>query len=165
MIDATSKTEEAIANIYNKYGNMIYRLSYTYLHSAPDAEDIVQDTLIAYMKNSQTFSGAEHEKAWLMRVAINLCKNKLKSHWRKTVEIPDTLQADEIPEEEMEVLSAVQKLPVKYREVVHLFYYEGYSTSDISTILDKKESTVRSLLHRSRKALKNLLEGAYDFEE
>lgn len=129
-----------------------------------DSEDVLQDTMLSLIKNKPVFSNSDHEKAWLMRVAINLCKNKLKSSWFRTVALPEDLPGEGITEEESEVLNAVNKLPIKYREVVHLFYYEGYSTLEISALLQKKDSTVRSLLHRSREFLKKTLKGAYDFE-
>lgn len=165
MPDVSLRTDETIEHALKVYGNTILRLSYSYLHNLSDAEDILQDTLLSLMKNKPVFSSQEHEKSWLMRVAINLCKNKLKSSWFKTVQIPEDLQSESIADEESEVLEAVYNLPVKYREVVHLFYYEGYSTYEISSLLQKKESTVRSLLHRSRKLLKKSLKGEYDFDE
>ncbi len=165
MPDVSLRTDETVVHALKVYGNPILRLSYSYLRNLSDAEDVLQDTLLSLMRNKPVFSSPEHEKAWLMRVAINLCKNKLKSSWLKTVEIPENLQAETIADEESAVLEAVHNLPVKYREVIHLFYYEGYSTFDISSLLKKKESTVRSLLHRSREMLKKALKGAYEFAE
>jgi RNA polymerase sigma-70 factor (ECF subfamily) len=163
--DVSLRTDETVVHALKVYGSTILRLSYSYLHNLSDAEDVLQDTLLSLIKNTPVFSSSEHEKAWLMRVAINLCKNKLKSSWYKTVEIPDDLQAEGFAEEASEVLEAVQKLPIKYREVIHLFYYEGYSTFEIASFLHKKDSTVRSLLHRSREMLRKALKGAYDFDE
>lgn len=165
MPDVSLRTDETVAHALKVHGNTILRLSYSYLRNLSDAEDVLQDTLLSLMRNKPAFSSSEHEKAWLMRVAINLCKNKLKSSWFKTVEIPENLQTENITDEGSEVLEAVQNLPVKYREVIHLFYYEGYSTYEISSLLEKKESTVRSLLHRSREILKRALKGEYDFDE
>ena len=165
MPDVSLRTDEAVVHALKTYGNTILRLSYSYLHNLSDSEDILQDTLLSLIHNEPCFSSPEHEKAWLMRVAINLCKNKLKSSWFKTVEIPEDFPDDGMADDESEVLEAVNRLPVKYREVVHLFYYEGYSTFKISSLLRKKESTIRSLLHRSREMLKTSLKGAYDFDE
>jgi RNA polymerase sigma factor (sigma-70 family) len=165
VLDVSLRTDETVVHALKTYGNTIIRLAYSYLHNLSDAEDILQDTLLSLIKNKPVFSSQEHEKAWLMRVAINLCKNKLKSSWFHTVEIPENLESEGITEEESEVLHAVRNLPLKYREVVHLFYYEGYSTLEISSLLQKKEATIRSLLHRSRKMLKKALKGAYDFDE
>jgi RNA polymerase sigma factor (sigma-70 family) len=165
VVDVSLRTDETVVHALTTYGNAILRLSYSYLHNLSDAEDILQDTLVSLMKNEPTFSSPEHEKAWLMRVAINLCKNKLKSSWFRTVVIPDDYPIEGIDHEESEVMDAVLRLPVKYREVTHLFYYEGYSTAEIASFLQKNEATIRSLLHRSRKLLKNTLKGVYDFEE
>ena len=165
MHDVALGKDETVEQALKVYGNTILRLSYSYLRNLSDAEDVLQDTLLSLMRNKPVFSSSEHEKAWLMRVAINLCKNKLKSSWFKTVEIPENLQAVSIADEESVVMEAVHNLQIKYREVIHLFYYEGYSTIEISSLLQKKESTVRSLLHRSREMLKNTLKGEYDFNE
>lgn len=165
MTDVSLHAEGTAEYALQVYGNMILRLSYSYLHNLSDAEDILQDTLLSLMRNKPFFFSQEHEKAWLIRVAINLCKNKLKSSWFKTVKIPEDQQAESITDKGSEVLDAVLILPVKYREVIHLYYYEGYSTSEISSLLQKKESTVRPLLHRARVMLKKTLKGAYDFDE
>lgn len=165
MPNGSKCTDERVVHALKKYGNTILRLSYSYLHSISDAEDVLQDTLLNLIKSKPVFSSLEHEKAWLMRVAINLSKNKLKSSWLKTIEIPENLKAENIADEELDVLEAVHNLPIKYREVIHFFYYEGYSTSEISSLLEKKESTVRSLLFRARGILKKKLKGEYDFHE
>ena len=104
------------------------------------------------------------QKAWLFRVAINLCKDKLrykKSHG--TDELKETL-AEEKRADLTFVWDAVKSLPVKYREAIHLFYYEGYSIKEIASILQRKESTIRSDLRRGREKLKNILKEEYDFE-
>lgn len=165
MPNVSTDMEETVVHALKTYGNTLLRLAYSYLNNLSDAEDVLQDTLLSLMRNKLVFSSPEHEKAWLMRVAINLCKNKLKSSWFKTVEIPENLQTESTLDIKSEVLEAVHNLPIKYREVVHLFYYEGYATLEISSLLQKKESTVRSLLHRSRKMLKKVLKGAYEFDE
>lgn len=165
VLDVSLRTDETVVHALEVYGNTILRLSYSYLHNISDAEDILQETLLKLIRNQPAFESEEHQKAWLMRVAINLCKNKLKSSWFKTVAIPEHYEAEALSEEESDVLTAVNELPLKYREVVHLFYYEGYSTIEIASILDKKEATIRSLLHRARKQLEKSLKGACDFDE
>lgn len=157
--------DEIVVHALKEYGNTILRLSYSYLHSISDAEDVLQDTLLNLIKSKPVFLSPEHEKAWLMRAAINLSKNKLKSAWLKTMVIPEDLKTESITDEELEVLEAVHNLPIKYREVIHLFYYEGYSTTEVSSLLQKKESTVRSLLFRARGILKKKLKGENDFYE
>lgn len=128
-----------------------------------DAEDILQDTLLKYMQSAPVFENAQHEKAWLLCVASNLCKNKLSyNKIRENDELLETLTAEE-REDLSFVWNAVKKLPEKYREAIHLYYEEGYSTREISRILNRRESTVRSDLKRGRERLKEILKEEYDF--
>lgn len=150
--------------ILDSYGNSILRYAYSYLHNMSDAEEVLQDTLIQFIKTAPSFENREHEKAWLMRVAANLSKNRIKyNSFRDTDELNKELAAEN-REDLSFVWEAVKGLAVKYREVIHLFYYEGYSTAQIAKILKKNESTVRSDLHRGREKLKELLKEEYDFE-
>lgn len=162
-----SRTEEINATavrILNLYENDILRMAYSYLHNMEDAEDIVQDTVICYWQKAPQNMDMEKEKAWLLTVASNLSKNKIRyKKLRKADELLDTL-AQEEREDLSFVWEAVKTLPVKYREAVHLFYYEGYSTRDIAQILHRNESSVRSDLRRGREQLKKILKEAYDFE-
>ena len=154
------RAEEAL----DTYGTSIYRLAYSYLHSACDAEDILQDTLVQLLRAAPVFQSPAHEKAWLLRVAGNLSKNRLAyNRIRSTDELRDTLAAEE-REDLSFVWDAVRALPVHYREVIHLFYHEGYSTAQIAKILNRRESTVRSHLRRGRDKLRELLKGRDDLE-
>ncbi|MBD9218714.1 MAG: sigma-70 family RNA polymerase sigma factor [Clostridiales bacterium] len=166
--DCTDKNTTVVSAraeyIINTYGNSIMRLAYSYLHNMSDAEDILQETLIKYVKTAPKFENDSHEKAWLMTVAANLSKNKIDyNRIRTTDELQDTLVAEE-REDLSFVWEAVKQLPTKYSEVIHLFYYEGYSTADTAKILGRNEATVRSDLSRARKQLKDILKEAYDFE-
>lgn len=162
-----SRTEEINATavrILNLYENDILRMAYSYLHNMEDAEDIVQDTVICYWQKAPENMDMAKEKAWLLTVASNLSKNKIRyKKLRKTDELLDTF-AQEEREDLSFVWEAVKSLPVKYREAVHLFYYEGYPTRDIAQILHRNESSVRSDLRRGREQLKKILKEAYDFE-
>ena len=130
-----------------------------------DAEDILQDTLIRYLKTLPHFENQDHEKAWLLRVAANLSKNRIQYNTlRKTDELDETLAAEH-REDLSFVWDAVKALPENYREAVHLFYYEGYSTVQIADMLGKKEATIRSDLYRGRAKLKEVLKEVYDFAE
>ena len=151
--------------LLKEYGNSILRLAYSYLHHINDAEDVLQDTIIQYIRNSPSFESSTHEKAWLIRVAINISKNKIISKKRReTLELDESLFVEE--EKDLKfVWDAVKGLPSKYSEVIHLFYHEGYTTAQIAKILSKNESTVRSLLHRGREKLKVILKEMYDFHE
>ena len=149
--------------LLDRYGNSILRLAYSYLHNMADAEEVVQDTLVQLLKETPAFHDETHEKAWCLRVAGNLAKNRIKYN---QVRDADELNEELVSEERDDlsfVWEAVKALPVKYREVVHLFYHEGYSTAEIARILDRKETTVRSDLSRGREQLKTVLKEAYDF--
>lgn len=166
----TAAAERAAINeragyILDTYGDSILRYAYSYLHNMSDAEDILQDTLIQYLKTGPVFENAAHEKAWLLRVAANLRKNRLDyNSIRKTDELNEELAADERGDLSF-VWEAVKSLPVKYREVIHLFYHEGCSVREISNILKRPEATVRSDLHRGRERLREILREEYDFDE
>lgn len=152
------KLNQRATALLDQYGEHILRLAYSYLHNQSDAEDILQDTLIQYLRTSPTLESPAHEKAWLLRVAGNLSKNLLRAQgYRQADQLEETLVAQE-REDLSYVWEAVKALPVPYREAIHLFYYEGYSTAQIARILDQKESTVRSRLKRGREKLKPLLE-------
>lgn len=147
-----------------EYGNSILRLAYTYLHNYSDAEEIVQDTLIQFLRTAPRLGSAEHEKAWLLHVAANLSKNRIAyNKVRAADELSETLAAEE-REDLSFVWDAVKELPANYREAVHLYYEEGYATAEIAHILGRKESTVRSDLRRARIQLKEVLKEVYDFE-
>ena len=147
------------------YGNNVLRLAYAYLHNMNDAEEILQDTLIQFLKTAPTLDSPKHEKAWLLRVAANLSKNRIDYNQRR---LADELN-EELVAEEREDLSfvweEVKALPINQREAVHLFYYEGYTTAEIGKMLGRRESTVRSDLRRGRARLQGVLKEAYDFDE
>ncbi|MEA4892574.1 MAG: sigma-70 family RNA polymerase sigma factor [Peptococcaceae bacterium] len=161
----SAQINEEAGRLMTAYGNSILRLAYSYLHHMSDAEDVLQDTLIQFLRAQPQFETAAHEKAWLLRVAINISKNKITyNNIRKTDELSETLAANET-EDLSFVWDAVKQLPPKYSEVVHLFYHEGYSTAQIASLLSKKDATVRSLLQRARIKLKDVLKEVYDFGE
>lgn len=156
--------QQKAASLLDLYGNSILRLAYSYLHNLSDAEDILQDTLVQYLKTRPVLESPAHEKSWLLTVAANLSKNRISyNQVRQADELQEELVAEE-REDLSFVWEAVKELPEKYREVIHLFHYEGYSTAQIAKILGRKESTVRSDLRRGRQRLKEILKEAYDFE-
>ena len=148
--------------LLDRYGQSVLRLSYAYLHNMSDAEEILQDTLVQFLKTSPVFDSPDHEKAWLLRVASNLCKNRLIYDRRRRADpLSETLAQEDRPDLSF-VWEAVKALPVHQREVVHLFYHEGFATAEIARIVGRKESTVRSDLHRARLRLKEILKEGYD---
>lgn len=154
---------EQAERMLNDYGNSVLRLAYSYLHNMADAEEVLQDTLIQFLKTGPSLETKKYEKAWLLRVAANLSKNRIKYNTlRQADELMEELTADERDDLSF-VWEAVKALPEKYREVIHLFYHEGYQTAQIAKILGMKEATVRSNLARGREKLKTVLKEAYDF--
>jgi len=136
----------------------LYRAALAIMKGRADAEDIVQDVFVKYMEKQPQFESYTHEAAWLMRVTINCCRSRLRSSWWKMrVPLLDIYPARD--EGQRDVVSAVLSLPVKYRMVIHLFYYEGYTTREISEITVQKESTVRQQLTRARRMLGEELGG------
>jgi RNA polymerase sigma-70 factor (ECF subfamily) len=128
-----------------------------------DAEDITQEIFLKLIEKPRTFESSEHEKAWLIRVAVNLCKDRLKMSWfRKTVKLDECIYGT--TPEKREILYAVMKLPVKYRSIIFMFYYENYSIKEIAEIMGIKEGTVGSRLHRARNLLKNKLKEDFEYE-
>lgn len=161
-------TNADISRLAEKYGDMIYRLSFSYTKNQADAEDTVQDVFVKLMERLPKFESEEHEKAWIIRVTINACKNKLKAFWRRETsplaDSPEPYKNDAYIVESP-VLEAVMTLPAIYRTAVYLYYYEGYKSSEIASILNKRESSVRSILHRARAQLKIILKEDCDFEQ
>lgn len=149
---------ENIHNAVLKYSTSIIRLAFTYVKNISDAENIAQETFLAYVMTKLIFETNEHEKAWLIRVAINKSKNHLKASWfRRNKPLTDDLSY--LPKEESEVLEKVLALDRKYRLPIHLYYYEGYSIKEIAHILQTKPTTIGTRISRGRKILQELLGG------
>ena len=162
-------TDEYINDILNKYAAALIKIAFTYLKSIPDAEDIVQEVYLSLMKRGQGFETDEHEKAWLIRVTINKCKNHLRSAWIRHQAVLEDELSDQsmdslVTQEENEVLTEVLGLPMKYRTVIHLYYYENYSIEEIAGILKRSTGTIGTWLSRGRKQLKARLNGGFEYE-
>lgn len=139
---------------YNKYIKMVYCTAFAYFKNKSDAEDIASEVFIKYFTSSKEFNDEQHEKAWLMRVTINRCKDIMKSfRVRNTVPFEE---ASEICRnaDERSVYNAVMELPKKYRIVIHLYYFEGYTTKEIAEMYGKSDSAIRARLSRARKMLR-----------
>ena len=145
--------------LVDTYSDLILRLSYTYLKSTEDAKDICQTVFLRLLEKPRGFESPEHERAWIIRAAVNLCKDQLKSHWRRTTVDLEAARAVPAPEaEEGSLLAAVNLLPPKYRTVIYLYYYEGYSANEIAQLLGEKPATVATKLSRGREKLRTHLE-------
>ncbi len=148
------KTAEEIVN---RYENLLYRAALTITQNREDALDMVQETFIKWITSRPEFQSDEHEKAWLLRVVMNLSRNLVSSAaHRLSCELLDIYPAE--TEEEEGIMEEVLRLPEDYREIIYLYYYEGYNTEEIARILNLNVSTVRTKLSRGRGRLKRMLE-------
>ena len=160
-------TKDYISDLLDKYIDMVLRIAYTYLKNRADAEDIVQDVFLRIIDKKPSFNDESHEKSWLIRATINMCKNKVNMFWNKNKCSIDDVQEFAVSDKyntDTSVFQAVMALGEKYRVVVYMYYYEGYSTPEIANVIGKSETTIRSLLHRARNKLKDMLKEDYDFE-
>ena len=149
---------DSAAAVLSRYADMVYRLAFARTKSLYDADDILQEVFLRYIRSAPDFQEEEHCRAWLIRTTVNCSKTLLMSAWfRKTVPLDDTLVAE--MRETGEVYDAVLRLPKAYRTVVHLYYYEGYSVAEIGGLLGCKEATVKTRLHRARNLLRDTLKG------
>lgn len=162
MGNTSPGTVDGVTKAIEKYADMVRRICLLYRIRDADVEDVFQEVFLRLLQHGREFESEEHEKAWLCRVAINQCKDFHKSFFRKNVSSLDEM---DIPAEgpvESEVIQEVLALPQKYRSVIYLFYYEGYTAWEIARILHRTENTVYSRLHRARAILKERLR---DFED
>ena len=145
---------------------MVRRICMIHLKNYEDAEDIFQTVFLKYVLRSEPFDSPEHEKAWIIRVTVNACRDLLKSFFRsRTVALDQLIEKpQDMPEDHSDILEAVLELPARFRDVVYLHYYEGYSAPEIGRILKKNTNTVYTLLARARQLLKTRLEGVIEDE-
>lgn len=147
---------EEFTAVFQQYRNLVFSIAYSYCKNVADANDITQETFISYLKADNNFENEEHRKAWLIRVTINKCKTLLVSPWfQRTIPLDDTYPF--VDRDDSELFYVVMALPRKYRIVIHLHYYVGYSTKEIAKILSVGESAVRVRLFRAREKLKVIL--------
>ncbi|MGN0581041.1 MAG: RNA polymerase sigma factor [Ruminococcus sp.] len=154
---------------FEHFGNTVLRAAFSHTGNMSEAEDITQDVFLSLHLNPVRFNGDEHLKAWLLRAAVNRCRNYHKSRRVRGRIALDDIGEDKLSypfsNEETELLEVVMSLPEKYSSVIHLYYYEGYSIREIADILEKNENTVSSLLQRARKKMKIQLEEEDSYEE
>ena len=151
-------SKDKVALIYNRHFDMVYRVCFAYLKNQADTEDAVSDVFVKLLKTNTAFENDRHEKAWLTRTAVNLCKDRLKSWWHKREPIDGEVAAENSGFEIDETLQVVLRLPLRYKDVIVLHYYEGYKTDEIAEILRRPHSTIRNHLSEARKLLKGVLE-------
>ena len=158
------RSEQEVSRAVEQYADMVRRLCMIHLKNHADTEDIFQTVFLKYALSSVLFESAEHEKAWILRVTVNACKDLLKNFFRsRTVSLDDIMEQPAVmPQDHREVLEAVLSLPAKYKDAVYLHYYEGYTAPEISRILGKNVNTVYTILNRSKQLLREKLGGEED---
>ena len=151
--------EKEFEEKYNSYGSMLYKIAFLYLNSASDAEDVLQEVFSKYLLTRKDFNNKEHEKAWFIRTTQNYCLDTLRKSERKNLDIDDLsviTQPDNDTKQDIE--RSIIALPPKYKIVIFLHYYSGYSVEEISRILKIGKSAVKKRLQRGREMLKLRLE-------
>lgn len=159
-----NEDREYFSEVYGRYADTVYRLGLVWLNNRADAEDMTADLFVKLMSRPRTgFTGEEHEKAFVIRSAINLCKDRLRRRKFRQESYDDgILRYMETPEE-IGLMEEIMALPPKYRTVIYLHYCQGYTAGETAKLLGLKESTVRSQLTRGREKLKaQLNEGGFN---
>lgn len=147
--------DEEFCALVEREKNSVYRLAYSYCRE--EADDIFQEVFLRYLKARPAFPDEDRERAWFLKVTANLCKSHLRSPWNRCMA---ALEADmPAPErEESGMVELVDRLPPKYRAVIHLYYYEGYSAKECAALLGLTETAVQTRLQRGREKLRQMLE-------
>ena len=170
MTGSKSAPDRDPERLVRDYADLVLRVCYTYLRSTADAEDVCQDTLVKLLLREESFHDPGHERAWVVRVAINACRNLLRDRGAHptvgldAVAEPAVAQApgeDALRQRDERVLGAVMALPLPQREAVYLHYYEGYSLKEIGRLLEIPAATAGTRLARGREKLKSILEDDY----
>lgn len=158
------RSEQEVNRAIERYADTVRRICFVHLKNRADTEDIFQTVFVKYLLHGEPFASEEHERAWIIRVTLNACKDLLKSFFRsRTVPLEElTDRAMPAETEQRKVLQAVLALPVPYRDVIYLHYYEGYTAPEIAGILGKNVNTVYTRLTRARGLLRQALGGEDD---
>ena len=155
-MDTALRTNASIENTLQKYADTVYRIAFARVGNAYDAEDIMQEVFLRFIRRKPSFENEEHEKAWFIKVTVNCSKSLLSSPWRRRVKSTDE-PFPSLDTEKSETWYAVSTLSEKRRVIIHLFYYEDMSVADISKAMGISLSSVKTELHRARQQLKAIL--------
>lgn len=155
--------EKIINEAVDVYFDMLVRIAYQYTRNLSDAEDIAQDTFLKLLEEKKVMNDV-YLKAWLIRVTINSCKDLKKSAWHRRTQPMDLSVLQISAPEEQAVMEEIWDLPENYRNVIYLYYYEGYTVPEIASIIGKSVNTVSSWLTRGRKKLKLIIEEENEYE-
>lgn len=157
---------ENFQNIINKHSDTVYRIALTRCKNKDDAEDIFQNVFLKYAEKIPKFKSDEHEKAWFIKVTINMTKNELNKYWNKNVEsieenisnLPSNTYENEKTDD---ILLHVNNLPLNYKTAIYLMYYEGYKINEIAKLMATNENTIKTWLFRAKQVLKEKIEGGF----
>lgn len=157
------RTEEEVLRAVECYADTVRRICFVHLKKYEDVEDAFQEVFLKYLLHEENFESHAHEKAWLIRVAINVCRDMLRSPFRRRVTSLEDIAYEPfyMQQEEGELLGCILGMPQKYRDVLYLFYYEGYSAVEIAGLMHRKENTIYTWLARAKKMLKEKLGGDF----
>ena len=147
-----------IENIINLYGDLLYRTGIMILGNPQDVQDVLQEVMLKVLQKMPEFHDSEHEKAWLLRVTINLCKDMLRFRFRHQYIQIDELEIEAADTDDRQLLQEIIQLPSSWRIVLLLHYVEGYSLKEIADILAVSENAVKKRMQRAKKALRAKLE-------
>lgn len=161
MKNTSVRPADDIETIITKYGDMLYRLCILMLKNESDAEDVVQETMIKYFRKAPAFESAEHEKAWLIRVASNGCRDLLRFRVRHPQLDDDCLSRISWESSDSGIMEALASLPEKYRLVLTLYYIEEYRIEDIAKIISRTSSAVKMRQQKGRKLLEDVYRKEY----
>lgn len=152
--------EDCVEKIIEKYSDTVYKLAFARMRCKEDADDVFQEVFLKYIKNAPEFDSAEHERAWFVRVTLNCCKDMWRKNERRCEVSLDEARdvADKSCDSTSRLEYALARLEENDRTLIHLYYYEEYSCSEIAKMLDKNSAAVRMQLSRARKALKKYME-------
>ena len=149
---------DALEQVIHIYSDTVYRLAYACMRNSSDADDVFQDVFLKYAEKAPAFANEEHRRAWLIRVTLNRCLSHYRSNWwKRIVPLDEATHASAPAPTDPALDEALARLPVKYRTVIHLHYFENYDTSEIAVLTGQRASTVRAQLTRARQMLESLL--------
>jgi len=160
--DSLLRTDKEFVALYERNVKRIYQICYMHMQNMADAEDAVQTVFLKYIRSKKEFTDWEHEKAWFIVTAQNYCRDVFRLSWRRartvSMDVVAELAAEDGKEEHAALMDALLRLPSKYKDILHLYYFEGYAVKEISAMLKRNESTIRSQLRKGRERLKLDLE-------
>ena len=151
-------TELNLQRLYQELLPSVYRAAYTYMKNPSDSEDAAQEAFLRLAQTKRSFQDERHVKAWLIVTVSNVCKDMLRRRHRQDLNLDEVRELPAPSREQGELLEAVLELPVKFKAVIFLYYYEGFSVREIAAAMAQPEGTVKSWLHRARCLLKQYLE-------